>query len=214
MTPFTQAQLMEYISFAKLEKNDPVLTDAACKRLVAGYVVMRRGNNPTGVSGGGPAGRKTIAATTRQLESLVRLSEAHARMRLSKRVDVLDVEEAIRLMDVSTQKAAVDPRTGTIDMNMISTGKGSGAADATAILVEALRELLGGRAPRERLSLGEVVKVLHGANPEMPEPTRNDLVAALRELSEEDEPILVYGSAREGGIQITGNGLRVSAGDF
>ena len=111
MTPFTQAQLMEYISFAKLEKNDPVLTDAACKRLVAGYVVMRRGNNPTGVSGGGPAGRKTIAATTRQLESLVRLSEAHARMRLSKRVDVLDVEEAIRLMDVSTQKAAVDPRT-------------------------------------------------------------------------------------------------------
>jgi len=211
--PFTRREVMEYISFAK-KHVEPVLTDAACKRLVAGYVLMRRGNNPTGASGGGPAGRKTIAATTRQLESLVRLSEAHARMRLSLSVDELDVEEAVRLMDVSTQKAAVDPRTGTIDMNMISTGKSAGAADAVSMLVEALRELLGGRAPRERLSLGEVVKVLNAANPDMPEPGRQDLVQALRELADEDEPILVYGSAREGGIQITGNGLRVSGGDY
>ena len=42
--------------------------------LADGYVAMRR------VNGAASAG-KTISATTRQLESLVRLSEAHAKMR-------------------------------------------------------------------------------------------------------------------------------------
>jgi DNA replication licensing factor MCM4 len=106
--PFSRRALMEYISYAK-RAVEPRLSDAACAALVAGYVAMRRGNNPGGGAGGGPAGRKTIAATTRQLESLVRLSEAHARMRLSDDVEAADVAEAIRLMDVSTQKAAVDP---------------------------------------------------------------------------------------------------------
>ena len=34
-----------------------------------------------------------------------------------------DVEEAIRLMNVATHKAATDPRTGAIDMDMITTGR-------------------------------------------------------------------------------------------
>ncbi len=70
------------------------------------------------------SGRKTITATPRQLESLIRLSEAHARLHL--RADVLaeDVAEAIRLMDVSTQRAATDPTTGLVDMDLIATGRG------------------------------------------------------------------------------------------
>jgi len=78
---------------------------------------------------------------------------------------------------------------------------------------EALRELLGGRAPRDKLSLGEVVKVLHAASPDMPEPARPDLMAALRELAEEDDPILVLGSGKDT-IIITGNGLRMAASDY
>lgn len=33
--------------------------------------------------------------------------------------------EAVRLMRVATQNAATDPRTGTIDMDMIATGQGA-----------------------------------------------------------------------------------------
>lgn len=33
-----------------------------------------------------------------------------------------DVAEAVRLMQVATQRAAVDPRTGQIDMNKLTTG--------------------------------------------------------------------------------------------
>lgn len=47
--------------------------------------------------------RKVIAATPRQLESLIRLAEALARMRLAASVEIHDAEEAIRLMRVATQ---------------------------------------------------------------------------------------------------------------
>lgn len=57
-------------------------------------------------------GKKTITATPRQLESLVRIAEALARMRFSKVVERIDVDEAIRLMRVALQQAAIDPRTG------------------------------------------------------------------------------------------------------
>ena len=37
-------------------------------------------------------------------------------------VDEFDVDKAIWLMRVSTQKSATDPRTGQIDMDALSTG--------------------------------------------------------------------------------------------
>ena len=46
-------------------------------------------------------GKGTITATPRQLESMVRLSEGLARMRLSPTVERHDVAEAVRLMKVS-----------------------------------------------------------------------------------------------------------------
>lgn len=79
-----------------------------------GYVEMRKG----GMRGA----RKTITATTRQLESIIRLSEAHARMRLALNVEEEDVREAVRLINVATQRAAMDPRTGTINMDLLTTG--------------------------------------------------------------------------------------------
>jgi DNA replication licensing factor MCM4 len=67
-------------------------------------------------------GKKVITATPRQLESLIRLSEAHAKLHLRAEVGVDDVREAIRLVKVATQQAATDPKTGTIDMNLLTTG--------------------------------------------------------------------------------------------
>jgi DNA replication licensing factor MCM4 len=41
-------------------------------------------------------GSNVVTFTTRQLESMIRLSEAHAKMRLSATVEQQDVEEAHR----------------------------------------------------------------------------------------------------------------------
>jgi len=43
--------------------------------------------------------RGAVTAYPRQLESLIRLAEAHARMRLSSKVENVDVEEARRYVE-------------------------------------------------------------------------------------------------------------------
>ena len=103
--------LASYISFAR-KHCKPVLTDEASATLTRAYVEMRRVGNSS----------KTITATPRQLESIIRLSESLAKMRLSDRVEKSDVDEAIRLMKVATQQAATDPKTGQIDMDLLQTG--------------------------------------------------------------------------------------------
>lgn len=68
------------------------------------------------------AQERRITATTRQLESMIRLSEAHAKMRLSLTVEESDVEEAVRLIQSALKQAATDARTGLIDMGLLTEG--------------------------------------------------------------------------------------------
>lgn len=44
-------------------------------------------------------------------------------MRLSNEVTAQDVEEAIDLINVATLKSAIDPETGLIDMDILTTGR-------------------------------------------------------------------------------------------
>ena len=53
---------------------------------------------------------QVVTATPRQLESLIRLSEAQARMRLRDTVIEADVDEALRLMKVDLPSKACCPR--------------------------------------------------------------------------------------------------------
>ena len=50
---------------------------------------------------------QVVSATPRQLESLVRLSEALARMRLAPTVEAADVAEALRLMRARPARLAL-----------------------------------------------------------------------------------------------------------
>lgn len=68
------------------------------------------------------AADRRITATTRQLESMIRLAEAHARMRLSSEVTADDVEEAVRLIRSALKQAATDSRTGLLDMGLLTEG--------------------------------------------------------------------------------------------
>jgi DNA replication licensing factor MCM4 len=68
------------------------------------------------------AAERRITATTRQLESMIRLSEAHAKMRLSDIVTRDDVIEAVRLIKSALKQAATDSRTGLIDMSLLTEG--------------------------------------------------------------------------------------------
>lgn len=64
-----------YISYAK-EHIHPIITEAAKTELVRAYVGMRKMGDDS------RSDEKRITATTRQLESMIRLAEAHAKMKL------------------------------------------------------------------------------------------------------------------------------------
>ena len=66
-------------------------------------------------------------------------------MRLSSTVERADVEEASRLMKDSMQSAAMDPKTGTIDMDVIFTGRSAASRAQATSLAHELRNRLRGR---------------------------------------------------------------------
>lgn len=103
--------LANYISFAK--DKMAIIGEEAAARLKKEYKQLRdRGKS-----------HKTIIATPRLLQSMIRLSEAFAKMRLSNEVTPEDVEQAIDLINIATLKSAVDPETGLIDMDILTTGR-------------------------------------------------------------------------------------------
>lgn len=179
--------LVAYISYAR-KFIQPKLSDEAAEELTRGYVEMRkRGNNPG-------SRKKVITATARQIESLIRLSEALARMRFSEVVGVRDVAEAFRLLEVAMQQSATDHATGTIDMDLIMTGVSASERQRRDNLVSAIRDLvmekmqLGGPSMRMAELLEEVRKQ------SSMEVHQHDLRVALGTLQSEGS-VFVHGDS-------------------
>ncbi len=103
--------LRKYIAYSR--KNvKPVLTPEASKVIEDFYADLRR----IGES------QKSIPITPRQLEGLLRLSEASAKARLSNRVEIEDSERAIRLMKYVLEQMALDRGTGKYDIDLLYVG--------------------------------------------------------------------------------------------
>ncbi|KAJ3527176.1 hypothetical protein NMY22_g9884 [Coprinellus aureogranulatus] len=148
-------ELSAYIDFARNYVN-PVITEQAGEELVACYVEMRKLGEDSRNN------EKRITATTRQLESMIRLSEGHARMRLSDYVELEDVREASRLMKEAIRTSAMDPRTGKIDMSLLNTGTGSGQRKMRDDMRKAVLDVLDSAGNKNRnVKWGEVVRQLN-----------------------------------------------------
>lgn len=173
--PLDQALLKDYIEYAR-ENIHPEISDEASAQLIESYLEMR---NPPGGSVAAN-GTRTISATTRQLESLIRLSEALAKIRYSSIVTRADVREAVRLMKVATQTAATDPRTGRIDMDMIATGRSRADRELEEQIEMNLKELFQERRGN-RMAVRDVTRQLAEINNNNA-PPHDDVVEALRRL--------------------------------
>ena len=152
--PMDTQLLKDYIDYAR-ENIHPRLSDEASEELLNSYLELR---NPPGGNVGNN-GTRTISATPRQLESLIRTSEALAKMRYSSIVSRADAKEAVRLLKVATQAAATDPRTGRIDMDMINTGRTEVEREMGESLYLGLKEFLVERRGN-RLAVRDVAKQL------------------------------------------------------
>ena len=92
--------IKKYIQYAKLQRK-PVLTKGAADHIVATYSALRNdeleGNQ-----------RKTSPLTARTLETLIRLATAHAKARLSHRVEERDAEAAESILRFALFKEVVE----------------------------------------------------------------------------------------------------------
>ena len=118
------------------------MTDAAIEELKEYYISMRNSGS------GEEKGIKSIPITARQLEGLVRLSEAAAKVRLAKTVSKKDAQKAIELVDYCLNQIAKDSETGAIDIDRLSsriTATQRGSISIIKELVAALEERIGSK---------------------------------------------------------------------
>ncbi|MBN2422549.1 minichromosome maintenance protein MCM [Candidatus Woesearchaeota archaeon] len=123
--------LKKYFAYAR-QNVFPRLSDNAFEEIKNYYVKMRSlGSTEEG-------GVRTIPISARQLEALVRLAEASARIRLSDKVTKKDAKHAIDLVHFCLSQVGVDPETGKIDIDRISTGISASERSHISIIREIL----------------------------------------------------------------------------
>ena len=128
--------LKKYIAYARKNVH-PVLSREAMEEIKRYYVKMRKGLKKKGDE---DEGIQPIPITARQLEALVRLSEAHARMRLSETVTREDAKAAIDLMEAMMRTIALDEE-GNIDVSILEVGRSSKKLNKIEKLVDIIKNL-------------------------------------------------------------------------
>lgn len=124
--------LRKYIAYAKNKK--PHLTHEAIAEIKNYYVKMR-------MSGGEEGGVSAIPISARQLEGLVRLSEASAKIKLKNQIDIDDAKKAIEIVDFALRQIGLDPKTGKIDLDRITSNLSASERGGISVVKRIINEL-------------------------------------------------------------------------
>jgi len=149
--PIQKELLRKYIAYARNEIK-PKLTDEAVGRLLEYYIELRRTSGKIEKDEPEP-----IAITPRQLEALVRLSEAKAKMRLSKEVSYEDASGAVHLLNATLEKLARDDK-GNIDIDKYSSGMSSQGRRRLDRIDDFIDDILAGSIDGEPVSISAILK--------------------------------------------------------
>jgi replicative DNA helicase Mcm len=132
VTPDIDPQFFrKYVAYAK-RTCFPRLTDAARESLIDYYMRLR---------GLASDSNKPVPVTARQLEALVRLAEASARIRLSCTIELTDAERVVNIVDTCLRQVAYDAKTGSFDIDKVVTGFSKGKRDLIRRIKEVIREM-------------------------------------------------------------------------
>ena len=143
----------KYVAYAK-QRVKPFLSDDAVEEIKRFYVELR--NMPTSSEGS----LRPIPISARQLQALIRMSEASAKMRLSKDVTVDDARRAIDIMKYYLMQVGYDYESKTFDIDKGTGGMPSSQRNKVFIVRDTIANLenrIGKMIPIE-----EVEKELEG----------------------------------------------------
>ncbi len=142
--------LKKYIIYARRYVK-PKLSPTA-KKLIEHFFVFMRNAAVTKTDKGLPP----IPITARQLEAIIRLSEAHAKMALKDEVTAEDAAEAIRITMAFLSSVGVT-ETGEIDIGVIMTGKSRQQIKLYEVILDTIKRLA---SDRECISQDKLVEEL------------------------------------------------------
>lgn len=127
---FSPDFLRKYVAYAK--RIYPVMTDEAMEVIKRKYLDIRKTGEGAGSS---------VPITPRQLEAIIRLSEAGARLRLGDEVSVEDADRAVRIVEYWMGKIAGEE--GHFDIDIIQTGISQSQREQIISLRDIISELAG-----------------------------------------------------------------------
>jgi len=136
----------KYVAYAK-RSCFPILSLEAKEALVSYYLKLR----------GIAAPNKPVPVTARQLEALVRLAEASARIRLTNTICLDDAKRVIHIVDTCLRQIAYDAKTGNFDIDKVVTGISKEKRDIVRVIKDAIRDI-GGEG--RRASIEQVVEAV------------------------------------------------------
>ncbi|WP_253254750.1 minichromosome maintenance protein MCM [Methanofervidicoccus sp. A16] len=111
--------------------KNPYLTKSAKKIIKDFYIDMRKLGEED----------SPIPVTARQLEAIIRISEMHAKARLSKKVEEKDAKVAIEIIEECLNQVAYDPETGKYDIGKIMGQLPKSKYDKMDKILEIIKEL-------------------------------------------------------------------------
>ena len=138
--------IRKYIAYAKT-RCKPTITQEA-KREIKNFYLEWRGKYI------GEGENQSVALTPRQLEALVRLAEASAKVRLSNKATIEDAKRATRLLELSLKLLGTEPETGKIDIDRIDAGTSAikrSKINTMLNIIEDLTEKIGKDVPTEEI---------------------------------------------------------------
>jgi len=138
--------LTKYVSYAK--RIDPILTKEAQDKILAYYLKMRNVES-----------EEMITVTPRQLEGLIRLATARARLLLKTKVEEEDAQRAIELLQNMFEDAGIDVNTGKVDLGVLQ-GRPRSEVSKMQLFMDIVKQLEGvpKKSVPEELLYEELIK--------------------------------------------------------
>ena len=151
LAPIPTNLLKKYIKYAKRTCH-PVLTNDSKEKIKEFYLELR---------GQYDSEDAIISILARNLDALVRLSEAHAKMALREKVLKDDVEEIFKLFKRYLKDTGYDETTGKIDMDRIFVGQSRSSINKLETLMNRLKEIFEDNnwKPLEKVNIFQILEL-------------------------------------------------------
>ena len=162
----------KYVAYAK-QRIKPALGEKAIAEIKKFYVDLR--NKPVSSE----AALRPIPISARQLQALIRMAEASAKIRLSNEVSLEDAKNAIEIMKYYLMQVGYDYESKTFDIDKATSGITSSQRNKIFTVRDIIIDLenrLGKMIPIE-----EIEKELEG------KLTRNEIEEAINKLNSQGE---------------------------